>query len=82
VSHRVIWQEPALRAAERFAASDPDGVRRVFDAADLLADNPRPEGSTGSDRTRRVHVGFYRIMYRIDDGPPVVVSIEHLGRRS
>jgi mRNA interferase RelE/StbE len=82
VSHQVLWQESALRAAERFAASDPDGVRQVFDAADLLADDPRPPGSTGGAHTRRIHVGFYRLMYRIDDGPPVVVSIEHLGRRT
>ena len=81
MSGRVEWSDTALRQAERYAKDDPQGVRQVFDATDQLPRNPRPAGSSGGDTARRIHVGLYRIMYYLDDGPPVVVSIEHLGRR-
>ncbi|MER6264100.1 hypothetical protein ABT203_31725 [Streptomyces sp900105245] len=30
----------------RFLKDDPEGLRHLMDAVDLLADQPRPEGST------------------------------------
>jgi mRNA interferase RelE/StbE len=79
VSHQVIWEPEALARAERFAKTDPDGVRLVFAAIDRLADDPRPQGAFGSSCLLRVHVGRYRVMYEIDDGK-LRVSVLHLGR--
>lgn len=87
MSHTVIWDEPALNAAARFLKDDPDGLRQVLDATDLLVDDPRPEGSAayGSPDLRRMHVGRYRIMYEITEDTvtkekTVTIVIIHLGR--
>lgn len=51
-----------------------------MDAVDLLADRPRPEGSApyGSPDLRRMHVGFYRVVYEITEATVTVVVI-HVG---
>jgi mRNA interferase RelE/StbE len=81
LSYQVLWEEPALDVAARFLRDDPDGLRQVFKATDLLAADPRPEGTTeyGSADLRRMHVGRYRIMYEITEGT-VTVMVVHLGR--
>ncbi|MEV6978365.1 type II toxin-antitoxin system RelE/ParE family toxin [Kitasatospora sp. NPDC093806] len=81
MSHTIIWDEPAINAAARFLKDDPDGLRQVMDAVDLLAHSPRPPGSTeyGSPDLRRMHVGRYRVMYEITEATVTIVVI-HLGR--
>ncbi|MCX3063883.1 type II toxin-antitoxin system RelE family toxin [Streptomyces beihaiensis] len=81
MTHQVIWDDPALETAGRFMKDDPDGLGQVFDATDLLADNPRPAGTLeyGSPDLRRTHVGRYRIMYEITEST-VTVMVLHLGR--
>ncbi|MFF1713932.1 type II toxin-antitoxin system RelE/ParE family toxin [Streptomyces sp. NPDC058268] len=85
--NKAIWDKPALNAAARFLKDDPDGLRQVLEATDLLADDPRPEGSVeyGSPDLRRMHVGRYRIMYEITEATvtkekTVTIVIIHLGR--
>lgn len=34
-----------MHAAARFLKNDPDGLRQVMAATDLIADQPRPAGS-------------------------------------
>lgn len=60
---------------------DPDGLRQLMDAVDLLADQPRPPGSAeyGSPNLRRMHVGRYRVMYEITEATVTIVVI-HIGR--
>ncbi|GAA2992866.1 hypothetical protein GCM10020229_01700 [Kitasatospora albolonga] len=81
MTHRITWDEHAINAAARFLKDDPDGLRQVMDAVDLLADDPRPTGSTayGSPDLRRMHVGRYRVMYEIADST-VTIVIVNLGR--
>lgn len=81
MSYQVFWEEPALDVATRFLRDDPDGLQQVFKATDLLAVDPRPEGTTeyGSPDLRRMHVGRYRIMYEITEST-VTVMVVHLGR--
>ncbi|MGW7636130.1 type II toxin-antitoxin system RelE family toxin [Streptomyces decoyicus] len=52
-----------------------------MDAVDLLADQPRPDGTAeyGSPDIRRMHVGRYRVLYEIFDATVTIVII-HLGR--
>ncbi|WP_280726874.1 type II toxin-antitoxin system RelE/ParE family toxin [Kitasatospora sp. MAA4] len=52
-----------------------------MDAVDLLATDPRPEGSApyGSPDLRRMHVGPYRVMYEITEHTVTIVVL-HLGR--
>ncbi|WP_432125966.1 type II toxin-antitoxin system RelE family toxin [Streptomyces sp. bgisy082] len=81
MTHSIVWSESAIAAAVRFLKDDPDGLSQLMDAVDLLADRPRPEGSTayGSPDLRRMHVGFYRVMYEITEATVTLVVI-HVGR--
>ncbi|MDJ1137489.1 type II toxin-antitoxin system RelE family toxin [Streptomyces iconiensis] len=81
MTYTVVWDEPAIDAAARFLKDDSDGLRQLMDSVDLLADDPRPEGTTpyGSRDLRRMHVGRYRVLYEIN-GATVTVVIIHIGR--
>ncbi|MHB9849123.1 type II toxin-antitoxin system RelE family toxin [Streptomyces krungchingensis] len=81
MTYKITWDEAAINTAARFLKDDPDGLRHLMDAVDLLADNPRPDGSTayGSPDLRRMHVGRYRVMYEITDTTITIVII-HIGR--
>ncbi|MGW3564520.1 type II toxin-antitoxin system RelE family toxin [Streptomyces sp. NPDC000941] len=81
MSYQIIWREQALNTAARFLKDDPEGLRQVFASVDLLAEEPRPPGTAtyGSPDLRRLHVGFYRIMYEVTDST-VTIVIMHLGR--
>lgn len=81
MTYSIVWDESAIDAAARFLKDDPDGLRQLMDAVDLLADQPRPEGSTpyGSPDLRRMHVGRYRVMYEISEATVTIVVI-HVGR--
>ncbi|GGS06292.1 hypothetical protein GCM10010252_51450 [Streptomyces aureoverticillatus] len=81
MSFQIFWREQATNAAVRFLKDDPDGLRQVYAAVDLLADNPRPSGTVayGSPEVRRLHVGLYRLMYEIDEGTITIVVV-HIGR--
>ncbi|MBA2949860.1 type II toxin-antitoxin system RelE family toxin [Streptomyces himalayensis] len=82
MSYLVHWDEPALDTAAKFLVDDPDGLRRVFEATDLLASDPRPPGTVelGSRDLRRMRVGQYRVMYEIIEST-VTVMVLHLGRK-
>ncbi|MFF7727373.1 type II toxin-antitoxin system RelE/ParE family toxin [Streptomyces sp. NPDC008001] len=81
MSFQIVWDEPAIDAATRFLKDDPEGLRQLFGAVDLLADDPRPAGSVeyGSPDLRRIHAGRYRVLYEIS-GTSVTVVIIHVGR--
>lgn len=81
MNHRITWDEPAINTAAHFLKDDPEGLRQVFAAIDLLAVNPRPIGTAeyGSPDLRRMHVGFYRVLYEITDST-VTIVIMNLGR--
>ena len=81
MTYTIVWDEPAINSAARFLKDDADGLRQVLDAVDLLADDPRPTGSTpyGSPDLRHIHIGRYRVMYEIAEQTVTIVVI-HLGR--
>ncbi|MFJ3791190.1 type II toxin-antitoxin system RelE/ParE family toxin [Kitasatospora sp. NPDC090091] len=81
MSCTIIWDEPAVNAAARFLNDDPEGLRQVMDAVDLLADSPRPAGTAecGSPDLRRMHIGRHRVLYEIT-GTTVTIVVIHLGR--
>ncbi|MFD5318671.1 type II toxin-antitoxin system RelE/ParE family toxin [Streptomyces sp. NPDC127098] len=79
MTYQVIWEPEALVQAERFAKSDPQGVRLLFAAVDRLSNDPRPKESFGSADLLRIHVGRYRVLYEISDRR-VRVTVIHLGR--
>ncbi|MFF9508069.1 type II toxin-antitoxin system RelE/ParE family toxin [Streptomyces sp. NPDC014724] len=79
--HLITWDKHAIDQAARFLKDDPDGLRQLMDAVDLLADNSLPQGSApyGSPTLRRVHVGRYRVLYEIAEAQVTIIVI-HLGR--
>ncbi|MFJ8646710.1 type II toxin-antitoxin system RelE/ParE family toxin [Streptomyces sp. NPDC093546] len=81
MTYAIVWDEAAIDAATRFLKDDPDGLRQLMDAVDLLADQPRPDGTAeyGSADLRRMHVGRYRVLYEISDATITIVVI-HVGR--
>ncbi|MER6432316.1 type II toxin-antitoxin system RelE/ParE family toxin [Streptomyces sp900105245] len=81
MTYSIVWDEAAIDAAARFLKDDPEGLRQLMDAVDLLADQPRPEGSTpyGSPDLRRMHVARHRVMYEITEATVTIVVI-HVGR--
>jgi mRNA interferase RelE/StbE len=81
LSFGIDFREQALNAAAGFVKDDVDGVRRVMDAVDVLAEQPRPVGSVpyGARNLRRIHVGRYRVLYEIDEAANEIIVL-HIGR--
>ncbi|WP_301130143.1 type II toxin-antitoxin system RelE family toxin [Streptomyces cacaoi] len=81
MAYEIIWQPRATNAAVRFLQEDPQGLKAVYEAVDLLGENPRPRGSFvfGGTDIRRLHVGDYRILYVIEDAV-VRILVTSLGR--
>lgn len=80
MTYAVIWADEAFAAAQTYMSDDPAGLAQVFDAVDLLTDQPRPAGAYvwGVDRCR-IHVGRYRVIYEVTE-QTVTVEVIHLGR--
>ncbi|WP_432744400.1 type II toxin-antitoxin system RelE/ParE family toxin [Streptomyces sp. JH002] len=80
MTYRIDWSEGALNAAARFLKEDPEGLEQVFASVNLLAADPRPDGSTpyGSDNLCRIHVGRYRVIYEIEEST-ISIGVMTLG---
>ncbi|MBV6703144.1 type II toxin-antitoxin system RelE/ParE family toxin [Kitasatospora aureofaciens] len=81
MTYGIVWEPEALAVAQKYAAGDRAGIQQVFQAVDLLADNPRPKGAftVGASGIYRIQVGFYRVQYEVHD-QTVTVTVFHLGR--
>lgn len=67
MTYIIEWRPSARKEVRRL---DPPVRRRVIDAIEALADDPRPAGSvtlTGSPGWRRIRIGGYRVVYDVDD---------------
>lgn len=73
------------QSAKRQFDKLPDSVkRRMAEAIDKLAENPRPDGVvklSGEDGIYRIRVGDYRIVYHIEDDKLCVVVLKTGHRR-
>jgi mRNA interferase RelE/StbE len=83
VKYQVIWSERAIDQAAGFLKDDPEGLRQLFNAVDLLAGDPRPVGTAeyGSPDIRRLRAGRFRVLYNVSDEAVTVVVI-HAGQVS
>lgn len=66
--YAVVLNPGAARALKRIR--DASVQRRLVDAMEALADQPRPPGARplkGAEGVLRIRVGDYRILYTIDD---------------
>lgn len=72
------------RARRQIAALPREVQRRITNALAQLEEQPRPPGAkrlTGHDRTYRIRVGTYRVLYEIADHVRVILVIEVAHRR-
>lgn len=80
-SYQIDWRSSARRELRRL----PVGViARIIESVTALGDNPRPEGCrklTGSERTFRIRIGKYRVVYEVQDDGLLVLIIRVRHRR-
>lgn len=58
--------------------------KRLISAIRLLADEPRPSGVKklkGYDKTYRIRVGDYRIIYKIEDQEKLILVLSSIHRK-
>lgn len=75
----VQWELRGTSSAAGFLADDPVGLAAVYAATDALPDDPCPPTSApwGEEGYRRLHLGRYRVLYRIETE---VIRVYHVGR--
>ena len=80
MAYRIEVTSAARRALKKL---EPDTTRRIVDAIDSLAKDPRPSGSKklrGTDDLYRIRVGNYRVIYQVHDEALLVIIVD-LGPR-
>ena len=79
-SYRLEWRRSATKDLRRIAAAD---VPRVVSSAEALANDPFPPGCTklsGSERSYRIRVGDYRVLYDVFSGR-LLIEVIKVGHR-
>jgi mRNA interferase RelE/StbE len=81
VSYRVEFTRSAEKDLRRI---DKSRVPTIYDEIERLAADPRPHGVkklAGADRTYRIRVGDYRVVYEIEDYELLVLVIRVAHRK-
>ena len=79
--YRIQWRP---RARKAFLSLDKPVRRRIGEAVDGLAADPRPASAkmiTGAHGVLRIRIGDYRVLYTIDEGQLIVLVLD-AGHRS
>jgi mRNA interferase RelE/StbE len=70
--------EFARSATKDLRKIDRSRVPQILEKIETLVDEPRPPGCkklTGSERTYRIRVGDYRVIYEVEDDKLVVLVV-------
>jgi mRNA interferase RelE/StbE len=81
MAHRVFLKPSADRDLSKLPQATQ---RRIAAKIAALADTPRPPGVeklAGGTDEYRIRVGSYRIVYAIEDDPPVVLVLRIADRK-
>lgn len=78
-TYQIEWKPSALRELKRI---DRQTVARIVSAVESLPSNPFPSGARKlqtSDRTYRIRVGEYRVIYEVFQSQLVIqiVRVRH-----
>ena len=76
--------EITRRAKRDFRRLPREQQRRIWDAVQALAVQPRPPGCkrlAGEEALYRIRVGGYRVLYTVEDAPDYVVVVYYAGPR-
>ena len=80
-SFQIEWKRSAAKELKKIPRQL---IPRILDEVEALASNPFPRGViklTGSDRTYRVRVGDYRVIYTVEESILLVEIIRVRHRR-
>lgn len=80
MAYRIFYVASAAKALRKL---DRQTTRRILEAINSLADDPRPPGCItlqGGDGELRIRIGDYRVVYDIVDDE-LVVLILRVGHR-
>jgi mRNA interferase RelE/StbE len=73
------------RSAEKdLRRIDKSKISRIYKQIELLTANPRPDGVkklAGADRTYRIRIGDYRVVYEIEDKVLLILVIRIAHRK-
>ena len=76
MTYGIQWRP---RARKAFLSLDKPVRRRIGEAVDALAADPRPAAAkmiTGAHGVLRIRVGDYRVLYTIDEGQLIVLVLD------
>jgi mRNA interferase RelE/StbE len=79
-SYKIEWKRSATKELKKLPR---DTIIRILKAVEQLSENPYPVGTrklVSSERTYRIRVGDYRIIYNIA-ASALVVEIIRIGHR-
>lgn len=79
-SYTIEWKRSAVKELKQLPR---DAVARIVKAVEQLAHNPYPAGVKkliGAERTYRVRVGMYRVVYAIE-ADVLVITVIRVGHR-
>ena len=81
MTYSIVWKAEAIEGAARLHKIDPIGTDLILSAVYDLADNPKPGNSVplGTSETRRLLLGYYRVLYHVADGT-VTVTVMMVGK--
>ena len=80
-SYRVELTRSAEKDLRRI---DKSQVATIYRGLESLSDDPRPHGVkklSGADRTYRIRIGDYRVVYEIEDAVLLVLVIRVAHRK-
>ncbi len=79
-SYRLEWRRSTKKDFRRIASAD---IPKIIAAAEALAEDPFPSGCTKlsrSERSYRIRVGSYRILYDVHSGR-LIIEVIKVGHR-
>ncbi|KAA9395712.1 type II toxin-antitoxin system RelE/ParE family toxin [Kocuria coralli] len=79
--YRISYSRAAVKTFRRI---HPQNIRRIKDAIEALAVDPRPDGAiqpAGGAGELRIRVGDYRVVYDLHDDELVILVLRVAHRR-
>jgi mRNA interferase RelE/StbE len=79
-SFKIEWRKSTKKDLRKIPQAE---VRRIIETVDQLSEEPHPSYSTklsGSERTYRIRVGDYRVIYEVFDDR-IVIEVLKVGHR-
>ena len=74
-TYQIEWKSSSFKELKRL---DRKVIQRIVSAVESLSSDPRPAGVRklrGSERSYRIRVGEYRIVYEINDDRLIIIVI-------